>query len=76
MYLPILHLPRVELHCKLQEKLHRVSGPLISPGKVLDLMKKRCFKREGTREIVHASCLNVDGSIYILNKEQILEISS
>ena len=24
MYLPILHLPRVELHCKLQEKLHRV----------------------------------------------------
>ena len=28
MYLPILHLPRVELRCKLQEKLHRVSGPL------------------------------------------------
>ena len=28
MYLPILHLPRVELHCKLQEKLHRVTGPL------------------------------------------------
>ena len=27
MYLPILHLPRVELHCKLQEKLHRVTGP-------------------------------------------------
>ena len=23
LYLPILHLPRVELHCKLQEKLHR-----------------------------------------------------
>ena len=28
MYLPILHLPRVELHCKLQEKLHHVTGPL------------------------------------------------
>ena len=30
MYLPILHLLRlrVELHCKLQEKLHRVTGPL------------------------------------------------
>ena len=26
MYLPILHLPKVELHCKLQEKLHRVTG--------------------------------------------------
>ena len=25
--LPILHLLRVELHCKLQEKLHRVTGP-------------------------------------------------
>ena len=30
MYLPILHLPRVELHCKLQEKLHRVTGPLVA----------------------------------------------
>ena len=28
MYLPILQLPRVELHCKLHEKLHRVTGPL------------------------------------------------
>ena len=28
MYLPILHLPKVELHCKLQEKLHCVAGPL------------------------------------------------
>ena len=28
LYLPILHFPRVELRCKLQEKLHRVSGPL------------------------------------------------
>ena len=27
MYLPILHHPKVELRCKLQEKLHRVSGP-------------------------------------------------
>ena len=26
LYLPVLHLPRVELHCKLQEKLHRVTG--------------------------------------------------
>jgi hypothetical protein len=28
-YLAILHLPRVELHCKLQEKLHRVTWPLV-----------------------------------------------
>ena len=27
-YLAILHLSRVELHCKLQEKLHRVTWPL------------------------------------------------
>ena len=27
-YLPILRLLRVELHCKLQEKLHPVTGPL------------------------------------------------
>ena len=27
MYLPILHDLRVKLHCKLQEKLHRVTGP-------------------------------------------------
>ena len=26
-YLAILHLARVELHCKLQEKLHRVTWP-------------------------------------------------
>ena len=29
LYLPILHLPRVELHCKLQEKLYRVTGALL-----------------------------------------------
>ena len=29
MYFPILHILIVELHCKLQEKLHRVTGPLI-----------------------------------------------
>ena len=30
MYLPILHLPRVELHCrKLHENLHRVTGPFV-----------------------------------------------
>ena len=27
-YLVILHISRVELHCKLQEKLHRVTWPL------------------------------------------------
>ena len=26
LYLPILFVPIVELHCKLQEKLHRVTG--------------------------------------------------
>ena len=30
MHLPILHLSRVELRCKLQEKLHRVTGPLVN----------------------------------------------
>ena len=28
MHLPILYLQRVELHCKLHEKLHRVTGLL------------------------------------------------
>ena len=28
-YLAILHLSREELHCKLQEKLHRVTWPLV-----------------------------------------------
>ena len=28
-YLAILHLSKVELHCKLQEKLHRVTWPLV-----------------------------------------------
>ena len=27
LYMPTLHLPKVELHYKLQEKLHRVTGP-------------------------------------------------
>ena len=27
MYLPILHLPRVELRGKFKKKLHRVTGP-------------------------------------------------
>ena len=27
MYLPILHLPKVELRCELQGKLHDVTGP-------------------------------------------------
>ena len=27
LYLPILQHLRVELHCKLQDKLHRVTGP-------------------------------------------------
>jgi signal transduction histidine kinase len=27
LHLAILHLSRVELHCKLQEKLHRVTWP-------------------------------------------------
>ena len=30
MFLAILRLPRVELHCKLQEKLRRMTGPLLS----------------------------------------------
>ena len=28
MYLPILHLPRVELRCKLREELHRMTEDL------------------------------------------------
>ena len=29
LYFSILHLPRVELHCKLQKELHRVTGPYV-----------------------------------------------
>ena len=34
-YLVILHLSRVELHCKLQEKLHRVTWPYVTCNLVL-----------------------------------------
>jgi hypothetical protein len=37
-YLVILHLSRVELHCKLQEKLHRVTWPLRNLIKVILLI--------------------------------------
>ena len=35
MNLPILHLPRVQLHCKLQEKLHVWQGLNFSPDSLL-----------------------------------------
>ena len=31
-YLALSHLSRVELHCKLQEKLHRVTWPKVVPN--------------------------------------------
>jgi hypothetical protein len=37
-YLAILHLSRVELHCKLQEKLHRVTWPLVIPVKIFQFL--------------------------------------
>ena len=37
MCLPILLLPRVELHCKLHEKLHRVIGPSVFRNHWLEL---------------------------------------
>ena len=43
MYLPILHLPGVELRCKLIEKLHRVIGPLLTKLKLLP-KNKRSFE--------------------------------
>ena len=40
-YLAILHLSRVQLHCKLQEKLHRVTWPLVAnPMKGLRLKRR------------------------------------
>ena len=44
MYLPILHLPRVELHGKLREKLHRVTGPLQSASNSFKIIKKKKIK--------------------------------
>jgi hypothetical protein len=48
-YLAILHLSRVELHCKLQEKLHRVTLPLHRKFLFLDFAprKKSIFSRPG-----------------------------
>ena len=43
LYFSILHHPRVELHCKLQEKLHHVTGPLIITSSV-DIMGKWIIK--------------------------------
>ena len=42
-YLAILHLSRVELHCKLQEKLHRVTWPLVSLSQELTVFKFLTF---------------------------------
>ena len=43
LYLPILHLSRVELHCKLQEKLHRVTGPLDLTGDLTLILMTSSF---------------------------------
>ena len=45
LYLPILHLPRVELHCKLQEKLHRVTAALIR-------FKNSIIHEQNTKQII------------------------
>ena len=41
-YLAILHLSRVELHCKLQEKLHRVTWPLRTSISELEEVSLKC----------------------------------
>ena len=51
--LPILHLPRVELHCKLQEKLHRVTGPYDA----LFLCWNILFLLSGSKFCLHGNCL-------------------
>ena len=55
MYLPILHLPRVELHRKLQEKLHCVTGP--SDRSQLSMSTQSLFrfrvKCQGNHESYH-----------------------
>ena len=48
MYLPILHLLRVELHCKLHEKLHHVTGPLQSASNSFKIIKKKKLKEKIT----------------------------
>jgi hypothetical protein len=48
-YLAILHLSRAELHCKLQEKLHGVTWPL-----VLYICEIECM-RVG-RHVILVSC--------------------
>ena len=37
-YLAILHLSRVELHCNLQEKLHRVTWPLVQSNPLVQFV--------------------------------------
>ena len=36
-YLQTFHLPKVELHCKLHEKLHRLTGPLVTISVIVNL---------------------------------------
>ena len=69
MYLPILHLPRVEKRCKLQEKLHRVAGPFkihvclaylfLHSGQVLSSFK--CYFKRKYLNLIDYNC-DVDES--------------
>ena len=50
--LAILHLSRVELHCKLQEKLHRVTWPLVYKGLILCKSQIRLIKSLTRHELM------------------------
>ena len=51
-YLAILHLSRVELHCKLQKKLHRVTWPLV-PACTASI-ENACFGSRNFKERLNA----------------------
>ena len=49
-YLVILHLSRVELHCKLQEKLHRVTYGLKAIAFIFRRFSRLFIFRKGTKK--------------------------
>ena len=72
LYFSILHLPRVELHCKLQE-LHRVTGPLAQPawsGRLVgpfgqDRLSRFCFVATFL-DSISCKCKEIDGYYEII----------
>ena len=66
MYLPILHLPRVELHCKLQEKLCRVTASIaVKSVRVCNISILKLNLVSSISVVYCQSCFNTDNVLAV-----------